>query len=149
LAIIDQLELLRVIFDDVIIPKSVYDEVIINGKNKSGYAELARINWLKVIAINNIVMKRAMMAKLDEGEAEVIILASELRTKMVCIDEVAGRRYARFMGLDVIGTLGILLIAKNKGTINEIKPLIDKMIDSHIYIRKELYYDILTRANEM
>ena len=149
LSIINQLDLLRLIFDYVYIPVAVHNEVIIKGEGKNGHTELLSADWIQVINIKNTSMKQAMLARLDEGEAEVIALANELKIERVCIDEIAGRRYACFMGLDTIGTLGILLIAKKRGFVDEVKPLMDKLIDNHIYIDKRLYQDILIRAGEL
>jgi len=148
LAIIHQLDLLQKIFNDVYIPLTVYNEVIVNGKGKAGHAELSMINWLQVVVPVNAPLKQSIMLQLDEGEADVITIAKDKDISLVCIDEFAGRQYASLLGLDVIGTLGILLIAKKKGIIPLLKPLCDKLILNERYISSGLYNEVLIKAGE-
>ena len=88
------------------------------------------------------------MIELDEGEAEVITIAKEQNISLVCIDEFAGRQYAKLLTLDVIGTLGILLLAKQNGYIAELKPLFQKLISSNRHISKLLCNQVLRKAKE-
>jgi uncharacterized protein len=74
--------------------------------------------------------KLELLYELDKGEAEVIILAKEQNIKKVLIDEKIARQQAKILGLEVIGTLGLLLKAKNKGLLSFIKPLIKKILDN-------------------
>jgi len=66
----------------------------------------------------------------------------------VCIDEFTDRQYASLLGLNVIGTLGVLLIAKKKGFIPLLKPLCDKLILNERYISCSLYNEVLIKAGE-
>ena len=66
---------------------------------------------------------------LDPGEAEAIILAEEINADLLIIDEKAGRKIANQLGLPVIGLLGILIQLKRKSVIEEVKPLLDQLID--------------------
>jgi len=134
LAIINQVDLLKKIFGNVYIPGTVYNEVIVNGVGRAGYVELSVINWFHVVTPINIPLKYSIMLQLDEGEADVITIAKDKDISLVCIDEFAGRNYATLLGLDVIGTLGVLLIAKKKGFIHQLKPLCDKLIDNERFI---------------
>jgi predicted nucleic acid-binding protein len=59
-------------------------------------------------------MFRLILDKLDEGESESIVLASELKADYIILDEKLARRKAGLLGLPVIGTLGILLISSEK-----------------------------------
>ena len=148
LAIIRQLDLLQKIFRDVYIPRAVYNEVIVNGKGKAGHVELSMIDWFQIVDPVNIPLKHSIMLQLDEGEADVITISKDKDISLVCIDEFAGRQYAGLLGLDVIGTLGVLLIAKKKGLIHLLKPLCDKLILNERYISHGLYNDVLMKAGE-
>ena len=149
LALLDRLELLQLIFNEVILPESVCHEVVAFSKGKEEFNSLSKINMFKVMCVENIELKKSILLQLDEGEAEVITIAKDKNISLVCIDEFAGRQYARLLGLDVIGTLGILLIAKQKGYINEIKPLLEKLIRNNRYIRISLCNEVLRKANEI
>ena len=148
LAILNQLELLQKLFSKVIIPNSVYDEIVVNGKDKTGYDCLSAVNWFHITSAENSGMKQSIMIELDKGEAEVITIAKEQNISLVCIDEFAGRQYAKLIGLDVIGTLGILLIAKQHGYVSELKPLFQKLISNNRHIGKVLCNQVLRRAGE-
>jgi hypothetical protein len=148
LAIIGQLDLLPKIFGDVVLPRAVYNEVMIAGHGKEGYAQLSAVTWFRISDVVNVDLKRSIMTQLDEGEAEVITIAKDQAIPLVCIDEFAGRRYANLLGLDVIGTLGILLIAKQRGYVTIIKPLCDRLINNKRHISRALYHEILCKAGE-
>lgn len=61
---------------------------------------------------------------LDKGEAEAIVLATEIAADLIILDESLGRFHAKHIGLKVTGTIGMLLKAKELGYITEIKPLL-------------------------
>ncbi len=63
--------------------------------------------------------------------------------------ELAGRQYAYLLGLNVIGVLGILLIGKKLGFVEEIRPLMDIMIKYNRYISRKLYLTVLRKAEEI
>jgi predicted nucleic acid-binding protein len=149
LSLIGQLELLPKLYDEIIVPKSVYNEVVVKGKGKAGSEELGSIHHFTVLETENKVLKDSIMLELDEGEAEVITIAKEKGIQNVIIDEFAGRQYASLLGLNVTGTLGILLIGKNLGFIGEVKPLMDMMLKHNRFINRGLYLAVLKKANEI
>ncbi len=85
---------------------------------------------------------------MGEGEAEAILLAEEINADAVLIDELKARKIANLRGLRVIGTIGVLLDAKEKGLAREVKPLMDELIKKRIRISKDLYNHTLELANE-
>ena len=137
-----------IIFDEVIIPKAVYNEIVIKGAGKPGCDELREVKFIKVYDVNNLTTKSSIMLELDEGEAEVIALALEQSIDTIIVDEFAGREYARLMRLNVIGTLGILIKAKQLKIINKIRPLMDELIKNRRYIDKDLYNLVLELSSE-
>jgi hypothetical protein len=149
LSLVGQLELLLKLYDEVIVPKSVYNEVVVKGKGKTGSDELESINRFTVQEANNKALLDTVMLELDEGEAEVIALAKEKGMQNVIIDEFAGRQYASLLGLNVTGTLGLLIIGKKLGFIQEVKPLMDIMLKNNRYINRELYVSVLKKAGEI
>ena len=66
LAIIHQLELLQKIFQNVYLPRTVYSEVIVNGSDKLGHAELSVIDWFQTCDPVNVSLKHSIMLQLDE-----------------------------------------------------------------------------------
>ena len=117
-----------VLFDEIYIPKAVFHEAVVLGKGKYGSADIENTAWFNVVEIANKDLRDSIALSLDHGEAEVIALAKELGINTVVIDEYAGRRYAKMLDINVVGTLGILLKAKEKGLIQQIKPLMELLL---------------------
>ncbi len=65
------------------------------------------------------------------------------------IDEKVARLQAKVLELEAIGTLGLLLKAKKRNLLSEIKPLIEKMLQKGIWIKKEIIEGILKEADEI
>ena len=86
---------------------------------------------------------------IDRGEAETVVLAEELNADAVLIDDRKARKIATLRGLNVIGTIGVLLNAKDKGLISEVKPLLEALTKREIRISKELYEHALELAHEV
>jgi predicted nucleic acid-binding protein len=90
-----------------------------------------------------------LLSVLDLGEAEAIALAEELHAEIVLIDERAGREIARDCGFTVLGTLGILMRAKEQGLCLEIRPLLDRLQhEAKFFVSASLRASILKQAGE-
>ena len=68
-----------------------------------------------------------LVTNLGAGEAEALMLALELREAVVVLDDALARRVAETLGLNVTGTLGLLLDAKRAGLITAVGPLLDQL----------------------
>lgn len=147
LSICGQISLLEKLYADVYIPHYVKEEIMAGGKQEIGVKELKTSHWLKIEKVSDI-NKVALLYELEEGEAEVIVLAKEKGIKQVLIDEKVARLHAKVLGLKVIGTLGLLLKAKKKGLLTSIKPSILKILDNGIWIKDEIVNGILKEAEE-
>ena len=89
----------------------------------------------------NKVYELKQQAKLDNGESEAIILALELKTDLLLIDERRGRAEAQRLGIRITGLLGVLLEGKKRGFIVVVKPLMDKLIENSTFWISPLLYD--------
>jgi uncharacterized protein len=117
---------LATIFDEVYIPPAVVKELA------QPAARYLPINanlypFLLVRPPPNSPRLIQLQEELEEGEAEALALAEDLRADTVLIDEMQGRKVAQEMGLFVIGTVGILLQAKKKSLCPKIAPLLDRL----------------------
>lgn len=147
LAFIDQLNLLTELFEKVIITKAVFDEI--TQKDKPQSKKLENFFKNKVVAVDNQIAVSILNKEIDLGEAESIILALEKKIKTVLIDDLKARKYASLEGLNVIGSLGVLLKAKQKRLIKSIKPFLDQLISNNIRIGETLYNKVLELAEEV
>ena len=125
LALIDRLELLQALFDEVVVPAEVYDEVVVQGVSKPGAEALARAHWLQVVPSPPHSPIDSMLTGLDAGEMAVLLLAQQVNPDWVLIDERLARRVAFSLGLSVKGTLGILLAAALAGLLTRQEVLQD------------------------
>ncbi len=89
-----------------------------------------------------------MELELDLGESSAIALALENPNSLLIIDEKKGRKIAKAMGIDVTGTLGILIKAKSKGVIEKVKPILDKLESANFRISPSLRASVLKQAGE-
>ena len=93
LASIDQFELLRQLFGGIIIPRAVYNEVVIAGREKGGAKrEVLTANWIKTVSVKDRLAVEILLDELDLGAAETIVLAREINADWVLMDEKKGRR---------------------------------------------------------
>lgn len=147
LSLCGQTDLLKKLYENVLIPPAVRQEITVGGKSQVGVQELEAASWLGTVEIED-PSKVSLLHELDRGEAEVIIVAQEQRAAEVIIDEKVARMQARVLGLEVVGTLGLLLRAKKRGLIHEIAPLIDKMLQEGTYIHQDIVRGMLHEAGE-
>ena len=136
LSLINQLDLLNQLFNEVIIPWAVYQEIVIAGDNKPGAKELKNANWIQVQEVASSSPLEPLLLGLDRGELEVILLAISIKLDWVIIDEKLARRVAKTMKLPVKGTLGILLVGFDMGYLSkqEILDLSQQLINHGIRI---------------
>lgn len=123
LSLINQQELLNELFDEVLVPSAVYQEVVIQGAGQPGAAELASITWIQVQAPSTSSTIEPLLLGLDTGELQVLLLAQEVQADWVLVDERLGRRIARAMNLPVKGTVGIMLAACEVGLLSKTQAL--------------------------
>lgn len=145
-AILDKLPLLDSVSGKVIVPEAVYNELAVPEKP---YAETLSVYLKdKVKNVSNILAVNMLCHEIDRGEAEAIVLALEQNIKRIIIDDSKGRRAARKEGLQPVGSIGILLRAKTKGLVTEVKPLLDELIKNGIRMSESLYESALRQAAE-
>jgi uncharacterized protein len=149
LALIDHLWLLKSIYQTVIIPTIVADELAA-AKNPT-IATIPQLDWIQSRSLTNRTIATQLQRDrgLDAGEANAIALALELQADDLLIDERLGRREARQLGLPIIGILGILLVAKQRNLIPVVQPVIDALIQqANFRVSPKLYQQVLNLAKE-
>ncbi len=111
------LDILKALYAEICIPEAVYREVTEKDDSACQVLKTA-LNWIHVEKIANQSDKKMYKAKLHDGEVEVMILAQEgTADDLVVIDDNAAKKTAKYLGLKVTGTIGVLLKAKREGII--------------------------------
>jgi predicted nucleic acid-binding protein len=109
--------------------------------------DLTQIDWIRIEKIRD-PNARSYLLDLDDGEAETLILAKEQSADLVIIDEKLGRQYARHFDLELTGTIGILLNAKDRGLITKVAPLLRQLQENQSWISENLVETALKIAGE-
>ena len=150
LAAIGQLELLQRIYGTIVIPQAVYHEIAVKGHEQAGAREIQIYPWFERYHVQNRSLVRRLENDLDIGESEAIALAVELNADLLLLDERSGRIMAKQLGVTVIGLLGVLLVAKQRGYLEAVQPLLHDLASvAGFWIDRELYTLVLTSAGEL
>lgn len=144
----NQLDLLRSLYARVVVPEEVERELACGGGTAlpSGLTAAHRA-WIEVLPLSN-PPSSALIARLDAGEAAVITLALEIASPVVLIDEKRGLKVARDEGLNAIGSVRILMLAKSKGLLTEVKTHLYNMHSSGIRLSARLIEWAIIQSGE-
>jgi len=144
LASIRKLEILNSIFDNVVIPLAVWEEIILDEGNIHHH-DIHSFFHDKVQEIKGFNELTFIM---DYGESESVILYRELNADFLLIDDKKARKIAENLGLNCIGTIGILINAKQKGIIQALKPLFEEFLRQKRCFSLDLLNKILEQHQE-
>lgn len=144
---IGRLDILRELYQEISIPNAVYREV--TAKDDSACVQIrSAAEWICVEQIKDHSEKKMYKAKLHDGEVEVMILAQEQEADLVILDDNAAKKTAKYLGLTVTGTLGVLVKAKYQGIIKEVRPLLSEMRQNGFYVSSAVERMVLEQTGE-
>ena len=141
---IQRIDLIEKIFGEYYIAKAVWIEL--NNYDNPDF-DNSILDDLKP-KVREINSKNYLSMVMDYGESESAILYEELQADYLLIDDNKARLIAESLDINCIGTLGLLLKAKQKGLIAEVKPLFEKLLKAGRYFSRELLSDILNKIGE-
>ncbi|MDD2922757.1 MAG: DUF3368 domain-containing protein [Anaerolineales bacterium] len=149
LAAIGRLEILRELFDEIYIPQAVYDETVTHGREEGlAKKEIAKANWIHIERVKDRLAVNVLLDELDLGEVETIILAMELNADWVLMDERKGRRKLSQLNISKIGTIGVLLKAKEFGLISALRYELENLQKNGFTISQTVIDEVLKMAGE-
>jgi len=146
------LHLLRDLYDRILIPATVHDELRLRsgrpGAEQS--AEALAQGWLQVRepSSTSAPSRSELVLVLDPGEAEAILLAEEVKCRFLLIDERKGRAVAKRRGIAVVGVAGVLLAAKKRSLIDAALPILKNLERAGYRVSAELIQEIARLAGE-
>jgi predicted nucleic acid-binding protein len=144
LILLDQTELLRRFYGQVIVPEAVLRELTSGGTPQPVADWLSKPrSWLQVQAVPSSQIE-LVSAGLDLGEREAIVLACLLQADLLLIDEISGRAEARRRNLRLTGTLGILRLAAEEELI-DVPEVLARLRDTNFYMHEDLIRSIFGR----
>lgn len=86
--------------------------------------------------------------QIDKGEASAIALAMENSGSTLILDDYKARKIAEQLGIDITGTIGVIIKAKLKGIITSIKPLLEKISLTDFRLAADIKILALKEAQE-
>ena len=146
---INKLDVMRQIFYQINIPNEVANEI--QGKKDTAAAEILKANWIVTREVKNVSLVNALTKEYghDKGEVEAVILSRELGANLLVVDDSAGRDLARSYQIKITGTLGVLAVARQKGLVSKIRPLVRDLLLHHNYrISASVLLSVLRQCDE-
>lgn len=149
---IGKLDILQDMFGQVQIPEAVFKELTSNVMFKKEAEEVIACEFIRQMPVDNMksvdLLRRS--TNLDAGESEAIVLADSLEHAVLLIDEAKGRKVAKNMGLNIMGTIGILLVAYEDGFLDKesIEECIETIRNSKLRISESLLGLLNRKINE-
>jgi predicted nucleic acid-binding protein len=144
---IDGIDWLPQLFEEVWIPEAVRNELRAGRGRGYDVPNPEDYPWLNVVNPKSIPSEWLVL-DLGPGELAAIALGLENPERIVLLDDLLARRIAKAAGLQVWGTLKVLLEAKSHGLIDTVKPYVSKLSDSGMWISAEIRKRILRLAGE-
>ena len=143
LVLIDQIDLLSALYGRVLVPKSVHEELRAPETPLPVSSWIANPpRWLEVASVVPVV--DSSLSELHEGERDAIALAQHLQADALIIDERRGRQEAESRGLIMIGTLGVIAAAHERGLV-DLADAIDRLRQTSFHVSPKLLAMILER----
>ncbi len=134
---INELDLLRRLFTEIVTTDEVADE----------FGQVLP-DWISVQSVKNKYYQEELKLKVDSGEASAIALAVENHDSLLIVDDFMARKLATSLGIDIIGSIGILVKAKNEGVIVSVKPFFERIRNTDFRISDDLESAALKEAGE-
>lgn len=127
---IDRLDIFPKLFEELLVPEAVRDEVLRAGPDIPGMTALRvafEAGWLTVQPVIDVATVENLRQMLGRGEAEAIVLMGEVNGDLILLDERRARRFAAQQGLAMTGTVGILRSARDRGLVSAVSPLLAEL----------------------
>lgn len=149
LVIIEHTHLLAALYGKIILPQAVADELRKLTSHERLVNQFLEQDWVSVRIVQRNDYINLLRQQVDIGEAEAIALAVEVNADLLLVDEKKGRTLAKALGLSVIGTLGILIAAKQAELIPTVGILVDRLItEAGFWIHEPLRKQVLESVGE-
>jgi len=141
------IEWLPKVFDEAWTPEAVRNELQAGRTKGYDVPNPDDYSWLNIVNPKS-TPSEWLALDLGAGEIAAMALALENSDRVVLLDDMLARRTAQVAGLQVWGTLKVLLEAKSNGLIDKVEPYVTKLSDSGMWISVEISQRILKLAGE-
>jgi len=129
-----------VLLHEILIPDGVAAETVSTVQPRS---------WILQRSLSLPLLPETLLPALGSGEREAICLAVEVNASAIILDDEPARKTAAQLKLPIIGTAGILVLAKERQLIAAVKPCLDALIEHRFFLARAVYELILGRVGEL
>jgi len=141
------LSLLPAMYGTVAIPVAVAEEIERGIELGIALPRVGEAPWLHIRRVANDRLL-PMVTDLDAGEREVLALAAETADSLALLDDAWARRSAELLGIKYTGTLGVIVKAKKRGLVSEVRSVLDRLESLHFYLDPATRTRVLRLAEE-
>lgn len=149
---IGHLNVLSQLFGEIQIPNAVFEELVCNTRFLEESKQIKESLFIKRVDVIDIELVELLRRSsgLDAGESEAIILSDKLNASILLMDEVKGRQVAKQMGIQLMGTIGVLLAAYRKQLLSkeEIITCINILKMTGRHISAKLYEQLMEKLSD-
>ncbi|MDP2890213.1 MAG: DUF3368 domain-containing protein [Bacteroidota bacterium] len=144
LGIVGHIDLIEKVFGDFYIANAVWEELQVyeNPEFEKNFLFYLEKRVVKIKSRNHLSVI------MDYGESESVILYEELNADYLIIDDNKARMIAESLDVNCIGSIGLLIKAKQKGLVNDLKSIFEKWLENERYFSKRLLNKVLLQTGE-
>lgn len=144
---IERLDLLTSLAKSLIVPEAVIHEIQV-GSDRDGTADRIKDLPSLLRVDDQPVSDRIRLWDLGAGESQVLIHGLQRPGSEVVLDDLAARRCARSLGLPMIGTLGIVILCRQRGVLGAARPVVKALCDAGLRLKPALIDEALAKVGE-
>jgi hypothetical protein len=135
------------LFDEVWIPEAVKNKLAAGRSKGYDVPDVDDLNWINIIDPKSMPSEWLVL-DLGLGEIAAMALALENPGRIILLDDMLARRTAQGAGLQVWGTLKVLLEAKSQGLVDKIEPYLTNLSEAGMWVSADVRQRILVLARE-
>ncbi|MGI8884848.1 MAG: DUF3368 domain-containing protein [Pyrinomonadaceae bacterium] len=135
------------LFEQILVPESVWQEILSGDKNDPAKQKLPALSWSKRISATSL-NEKVKNYNLGKGETEALSLALKIDESGVILDDFAARKCARNLKIPFIGTGGLLILAKQKKLINSVSDAVQKVQNQGLWLSEAVIEMLKEKAGE-
>lgn len=140
------LDLLETLFGTVLVPIAVHDEVCAQGKPQADALRAYLVGKVQKVDMSQCKLQKT--SGLGNGELEAMALYKATSANLMLVDDLRAKKSAYTNGLETMGSLGLLLLAKEEGLITDITSRVRLLQNSNAYLNPLLIEQVLQQAGE-
>lgn len=135
------------LFVEVLVPATVWEEVMAGGAQDPAAQTLPQATWARRVEVTTS-HPVVMSWNLGVGESDVLNLAQSLTGYHAMIDDAAARACARTLGVPILGTGGALVLAKRRGLIPSVADALQDLRNVGLWLSEDVEHLLKDQVGE-